>query len=219
MTTTSNPDLSTISAPVDSITPANDGSATGKSEEDETDRISNESWCDDYSHYIREDFHNRVFVDFEVFAKSVLHVPSGWKTLWGRAIETVKENKNFKESLTAYREECDKCDWRKKPFLEPLMNAVNTILDVISAPEFDSISRSSQYHHLNGPMHMRGGVTDWFGLSPDLHKDRKPSAHRDLHPVHILEVSPYDGAICDGMGIPKLVVDGKPMTRPFIVWQ
>ena len=140
MTTAPNPDPSAISAPVDSITPTNDGSATRKREEDETDQASNESRSDDYSEYIREDLYSRVFVDFEVFTKSVLHIPSDWKTLWQRAIEAVKENKKFKESLETYREECDKCDLRKKSFFEPLMHAVNTVLDVMSAPELDTIS-------------------------------------------------------------------------------
>ena len=215
MTAAPRRDPSLISAPAGFITFTNNGSATGKREGDETDRVSSESRCDDYPDYIREDLYSRVFIDFEVFTKSVLHVPSDWKTLWGRAIEAVKENEKFKESLKTYREECDKCDLREKSFLEPLMHAVNTVLDVMSAPEFNSISRTSQCHHLNDPMHIRGGVMDSFGLSSDLRKDYQPSTRRDLQPLHILEVSPYDGAICDGIGVPRLMVDGKPMTRPF----
>ena len=51
-------------------------------------------------------------------------------------------------------------------------------------------------------------------LSPDvfvLHKDCRPF-EGNLHwanPLHILELKPYDSAICDGLDVPRLVVKGK----------
>ena len=56
------------------------------------------------------------------------------------------------------------------------------------------------------------------GLSPDLvllHKNRPPpraGVNKLLHwanPLQVLEVKPYDNALCDGKNMPRLVVGGK----------
>jgi len=44
-----------------------------------------------------------VFVDIEDFMKSVLHVPSDWRTQWGPVIRAVKQNPYFVKHYRGYR--------------------------------------------------------------------------------------------------------------------
>ena len=69
------------------------GSRARKGKEDDTDSVE-ECEHEEYDN-VYEDLSNRVFVDFDVFLLSVLHVPRDWKTLWGPAIEAVKADQEF----------------------------------------------------------------------------------------------------------------------------
>ena len=205
-------------------TPISQGTSARKRQEGDTDRVEGYK-RDDYDDYIREDLKSRVFVDFEVFLKSVLHVPHNWKTLWGPAIEAVKADEDF---IEYHKEYCKRCAVRgspEKPFYEPLMKTANATLHVVSTSTFEGISGNPQYYHVNDPKKLRGGVINRADLSPDLvvlHKDCQtmkdcPTPNdfqppEDLHwanALHILEVKPYNGAICDGEHIPRLIIDGK----------
>ena len=169
----------------------------------------------DYDGYIREDLGNRVFVDFEVFMKSVLHVPEDWRTTWGPVIEAVKTDSGFGDRYDDYCDQCNNPDAKEEEFYPHLIATANAVLSVL--PRFttsDTPAGIPQYYHTNNPKKLRGGVINLSNLSPDivvLHKDCRPS-ERNLHwanPLHILEVKPYDNAICDGLGVPRMLGEGK----------
>ena len=205
-------------------TPSSHGTAARKRQEGDTDRDEKYRRID-YDEYIREDLHSRVFVDFEAFIKSALHVPHDWRTLWGPAIKAVKEDKSFKEFHRKYCEQCDRPGPHEVDFYDPLVDTANSVLKVVYPSKFEGISGTPQYYRVNNPKRIWGGVMDKFKLSPDLvvvHKDLRPPVGKSLHwanPLHVLEVKPYDGAICDGTKIPRLIVDGKPVTSPIRGWQ
>ena len=151
---------------------------------------------EDYGDCIREDLRSRVFVDFEVFMKHVLHVPDGWRTTWEPMIEAVKADLDFKRHHEEYCNHCNKLGSQEKTFYGPLMDAANTVLEVVSRPTFGSISPR---------------ISDLV-----LHKDRQPSEEglHSINPLRILKVNPYNNALCDGTRIPRLVVDGECATSP-----
>ena len=210
--------------------------------------------CDDY---IREGLNSRVFVDFEVFLKAVLHVPHDWRTLWGPAIEAVKADEKFIGHHEKYYGLCGKRGTVAMSSYAPLTETANAVIDVLYRNEFGGISGSLQHSHVNDPKRLQGGVMNWANLSPNLvvlHKDctapedsktkdkksnntnntrtkdpgpedtnpgdirPKDARPKDIKPsgglhwanaLHILEVKPYDSAICDGTTIPRLIVDGQ----------
>ena len=199
------------------LTPLSRGSSVRQRQEGDTDRVDGYD-CHDYEDYIREDLSCRVFVDFGVFMKYVLHVPDDWQTRWKPAIDAVKANKRFDKYHKTYCKLCERNGTLEKDFYQPLMETANAILSVVtSKTSFNGIpSKKRQYYHINNPNHVKGGVMNKKGLSPDLvllHKDRPlPGADTSLHwanPLHVLEVKPYDSAICDGRNMPRLVVDGE----------
>ena len=198
-------------------TPHNHGASVRKKVEGNTDR---DEGCNriDYDQYIREDLHSRVFVDFEAFIKSALHVPHDWKTAWRTAIETVKEDQNFKRNHEEYCKECDRTGSHESTFYDRLVNTANAVLGVVCKSNFVGISGTPQYYRVNDPKKIYGGVINKFNLSPDvvvLHENCKVAKGKNMHwanPLHVLEVKPYDGAICDGTKLPRLLVDGEPST-------
>ena len=110
---------------------------------------------------------------------------------------------------------CNDSDATEKSFYPFLIETANAALSVLSRfVSNDTPPVVPQYYHANDPKRLRGGVINVSNLSPDivvLHKDCRPS-ERNLHwanPLHILEVKPYDSAICDGSDILRLVVKGK----------
>ena len=201
-------------------TPNSRGSSVRKNQEGDTDRIEGYK-REDYEDYIREDLSSRVFVDFEVFMKSVLHVPADWKTQWGPVIEAVKADQEFREHHEGYCRQCDKSGSPEKSFYDPLRNTANAVLRVLSRSSSDDDPGNPQYYHVNDPKKLQGGVINRVNLSPDLvvlHDDCQPSRAEGLHwanALHVLEVKPYDGAICDGANIPGLVTDGEPAANSF----
>ena len=209
------------------MTPISHGSSICTGRGSDTDQVD-EYDCADYEDYIREDLSSRVFVDYEVFIKHVLHVPDDWKTRWGPAIKMVKADAEFEAHHKEYRGMCGESGTLEKDFYPVLVDMVNDILDVLSRHEFKGIlHRRHQYYYVSDPEHLRGGVMSKKNLAPDivlLHKDRdlpQPGTNTMLHwanPLHILEVKPYDNALCDGNNIPGLIVDGKCARWPFRVW-
>ena len=203
---------------VPSLTPCSRGSGARTKQEGNTDREDRYK-CDEYEEYVREDLKSRIFVDFEVFMKSVLHVPDAWKSRWGSMIKAVKDNSEFRELLKMYRKVCDTPGPHETDFYKPLMEIANKVLDLLSECEFDTHSGIDQRYHVNDPKVLRGGVFNKVGLIPDLvvlHEGRKPGGKPGLHwanPLHILEVKPYDNALCEGTDTARLVVDGKPATN------
>ena len=196
------------------ITPLSRGSSMFQRQEGDTDRVDGYT-RGDYDEYIREDLQSRVFVDFEVFMKYVLHVPDDWRTRWKEAIKAVKESSKFKDHLKKYSRHCNDSSASEASLYNPLKDSANAVLEVLS--QFDDISPGiPQRYCVNDPKRLRGGVIS--NLSPDLvvlHKGCERPEGRSLHwanPLHILEVKPSGGAICDGMNMPRLAVNGKRAT-------
>ena len=138
--------------------------------------------------YVREDLGSRVFIDFEVFMKTVLHVPVDWRTLWGPRIKAVKEDCGFKEHRKQYLQRCINPTSPEKSFYEPLMGLTNAIINTLLRCDLGSgISGDSQYQNslLSGTKHLY-----W------------------TNPLHVLEAGRYDNTLCDGGDMPRLLVDG-----------
>lgn len=203
---------------VSGSTPNSFGSSSRKRTEGDTDRDGNYRREDD-DDYIHKDLKSRVFVDFGVFLKSVLHVPPDWRTKWKPIIEAVKEDGEFKRYYEEYCQKCGVIGSPEKPFYQSLMMTANAALNVVSSSRV--IPRNAQYHCVNSTGTFRGGVMGKKGLAPDLVVLRDECKHlqtQDLHwasVLHVVEVGPYGAAICDGKHMPRLIVDGKPVTSPF----
>ena len=180
----------------------------------------------DYDHYIRKELYNRVFVDFEVFMKSVLHVPHDWKDAWGPAITAVKTNEIFTKFHTQYCQKCEQPGLPEESFYTPFVDTMSAVLDVLSQSQFGGISTATlRCYPVNDPKVLSGGVISRRSLSFDSvapHHDCRPPKENKLHwtnPLHIIEVRPYNSAIFDGKNIPRLVVDGEPATNLFCGWR
>ncbi|KAF9789790.1 hypothetical protein BJ322DRAFT_1105650 [Thelephora terrestris] len=207
---------------VSSNTPSTRGSAAVMRQEGNTDRVEGYK-RNDYDNYISEDLKKRVFVDFEIFLQSALHVPRDWRTLWGPAIEAVKVNEEFRKGKKEYCKQCEDGGPTEKPFYKPLMDTANAVLDVVSASKFDGISGTPQYYHVNDRGKLQGGVINNSDLSPDLvvlHKGcqatedsqttgelRPPKEIHWANALHVLEVKSRNTAICDGDHIPRLIIN------------
>ena len=209
--------------PAPDITPLSCGSSVRQNAEGDTDRVDGYDRSD-YGEYIREDAKKRVFVDFEVFMEYVLHVPGDWKTLWSADIEAVKADPGFKEHHEKY---CELCNSRSLEglFYRPLMETANAVLRALPRPDPEAVTRGiPQYYHVGDPKRLRGGVINKSKLSPDLivlHEDCVQSEKESLHwtnVLHVLEVKPFDSAICDGENMPRLVVNGKRVANSFCFW-
>jgi len=206
------------------LTPIARGTCIRRKQEGNTDRVDGYD-CGDYEEYVREDLSCRVFVDYEVFMKYVLHVPTGWKTEWATAINAVNANANFKNHYEAYCGLCKANGTVEKDLYQPLVETANAVLGVVSRHRFGNTGTGkSQYYHVNDPNRINGGVMNKKGLCPDLvllHNNRpRPKEGESLHwanPLHILEVKSNNNAICDGRNMPKLVVDGKSSVGSFRV--
>ena len=203
------------------MTPQSNGTASRQGQEDGTNGFD-ACYRADYEDYIREDLNSRVFVDFEVFLKTVLHVPEDWKTKWKLAIDAVKADVEFNKNHETYCELCEKRGTLEEDFYPSLMGMANAALNVLYRTPFEGIPADKrQYYHVNNPDIFKGGVMNKRGLSPDLvvlHKDRPGDYKKPPHwanPLHILEVKPFDNALCEGRNIPRLVVDGEHTTRFF----
>ena len=209
------PRSSSAAHSVPGITPCSRGTSVRSRQEGNTDRVDGYK-RDEYDDYVREDLRSRVFIDFEVFMKSVLHVPTDWKEEWKSMIEAVKKDSAFTQFRERYRQCCEDSKSLEEEFYEPLMETANAVLNVLSQLEFPKDSGIPHRYHVNAPKVVRGGVIDKVGLIPDLvvlHEGREPGGRLGLHwanPLHVLEVKPYDNALCTGVSLPRLVVDGKP---------
>ena len=200
------------------LTPTSRGAAIRRGQEGNPDRVDKYDRAD-YEDYIREDLGCRVFVDYEVFMKKVLHVPDNWKTRWKRAIEAIKADGEFNRHYKEYCEMCEKGDTPEKAFYPTLMETANAVLGVVSRSSFKHIpSEKRQYYCVSNLSHLRGGMMNKRSLCPDiilLHKNRTPPSDTKekliywANPLHVLEVKPYDNALCDGTNMPQLIVDSE----------
>jgi len=166
---------------------------------------------DDEEH-VRKYLRRRVFVDYEVFMKYVLHVPEDWETKWRPALDAVKADANFKKYYENY---CGLCGGNgaleQKNSYPPLVETANAVLDVVSRSNFNNILSETRRCYRVG-----GGVMDIDENHPRPGPDADKSLHR-ANPLHVLEVKPYDNVICDGKNMPRLVVNGKCPAGPFSV--
>ena len=209
------------------LTPVSRGAAIRRGQEGDTDRVDKYARAD-YEDYIREDLGCRVFVDYEVFMKQVLHVPDDWKTRWRPAIDAVKADGEFDRHHKQYCDMCNEGMTPEKAFYSPLMETANAVLEVVSRSNFNHIpSERRQYYCVSDPNHLRGGVMSKKNLCPDivlLHKNRTPPKDTKeklvywANPLHVLEVKPYDNVICDGAHMPHLIVDGEHARWCFRSW-
>jgi len=180
----------------------------------------------DYEDYIHEDVSCRVFVDFEVFMKHVLHVPDDWKTRWRPAIDAIKADATFSEHHEKYCGLCEEKGMLEENFYPRLMEMTDAALNVIFRADFEGIpSEGHQYHPINHPNHAKGGIMNEKGFFPDLilaQEGRcRPDARGSLHlanPLRVLGTKSCDNALCDGMNVPRLVVDGKRARDSFRIW-
>ena len=174
-------------------TPNNRGTSACKKQEGDTDRDEKYT-CEEYDCYIREDLGGRVFVDFGVFLKTVLHVPADWETEWRQTIEAVKCSKRFKEHYGRYCEKCEEVGVSEVDFYEPLAETVNAVLEVASASKKDPVPGHPQRCVVNDPKKLRGGVINMASLSPDLvvlHRNF-PRSGKQIHwanAFYLLEVA------------------------------
>ena len=148
--------------------------------------------------------------------KSVLHVPDNWKKGWRSGIEAVKQDQEFSRHHAEYCRLCDKHGSHEEVFYEPLMKIANRVFEVLAQSELINNSGIPQRYHVSNTKVLRGGVMSKAGLRPDLvvlHEGCKSNAPHWANPLHILEVKPYDNAICTGEALARLVVDGKPATK------
>lgn len=108
------------------------------------------------------------------------------------------------------------------------METANAVLKVMCQTYFEGIPKEKgQYYHVNHSKHVKGGMMNKKGLSPNLvllHQNR-PHPHQSksesLHwanPLHVLEVKPYDNALCEGKNMPRLVIDGECALCSFHFW-
>ena len=206
------------------ITPQSLGTAVRQRQGGDTDRVDKYN-RGDYDDYVREDLKSRVFVDFDVLLKSVLHAPDDWKTRWGLVIEAVKADQKFAKLHEDYCKDCENGNLKEDLFYEPLKETTNAILAVLTRTPFKATPCGiPQYFHVNDPKKLRGGVFSKANLTPDLitlHEDCHPSEGGTLHwanPLHVLEVKRSDNSISDGTGMPNLVVDGKCAVSSFYGW-
>ena len=192
------------------------GSSAHQGQESDTDSVEGYT-RDDYDDYIREDLRSRVFVDFEVFMKHVLHVPDDWKTKWGPAVDAVKADRNFEQHLEGYGKHCNDSSALDVSFYDPLVDTANAALDVLS--RFNGISLGiPQCCWVNDPKELRGKVFIKTNLFPNmvaLYKDCEHPGEESFNwanHLHILEARPFGVALCDGRNMPRLVVNGKRPT-------
>ena len=207
-------------------TPLSRGSSIRQNQEGDTDRVEGYD-RDDYEGYIDEDFKSRVFVDYGVFLEYVLHVPKDWKTQWKPVIATIVADPTFRQHYKEYIGHSNGSTTREELFYEPLAGMANAVLDFLSRPECVGIdgvdSGMPQTYRVNNPKKLQGGIFNKANLSPDLvvlHEGCNPESG-NLHwanALHVLEVKPYRHTICDGSGMPRLVIDGeRPRISSFIV--
>lgn len=147
-----------------------------------------DNWAD--NDYIRSDLQNRVFVDFEVFMKHAMHVPEDWVSAWGPAVEAVKADSSFKEHYGEYLKLCDTLGSHEELPHKSLVNAMKIAFDVLARPAFEPFPDNA----------LRQKII------------RFPAGETTLH---ILEVNPRYGALCDGKGFPRLLSGGEYMTSSF----
>ena len=189
-----------------------------QSQEGDADRADKH----DYGYYedhIRRDLDCRVFVDFEVFMKRVLHVPDDWRTRWGPAIDAVKADAKFNKQHERYCALCEEGGTLEKELSADLTETANAVLEVLSRSDFKGIPLEERQHYrVSDSTHLEGGVMEKENLSPDLillNEDRsvpcpkKTKSARRVNPLHTLDVNPRGNALCDGRNIPRFAVDGK----------
>jgi len=159
---------------------------------------------------VHEDLASRVFVDFEVFIKHVLHVPDDWKAVWGPAIEAVKVDSAFNKYHKGYFEHCDRFGPQEYTFHGLVTDTVNAILEVWSrSTSGDTPSKVSQYYRVNDLREPPDGVTNRVNPSRGLLVLHKGEDVHWANLLHILQVKPDGGGLCDGKKIPRLVSNGK----------
>ena len=154
------------------------GSSARRWQEGDVDRVDGygSGNCEEY---VREDIKNRVFVDFEVFMKSILHVPQDWRIRWSQAIEAIRTDPEFKQYHEEYFKRCANLTSQERSLYAPLMEVVNAVLAVLSRSGFDGISCGiPRYYRVNDPKNLRGRVFNGTSPSPDpvvRRKDCDPS--------------------------------------------
>ena len=129
--------------------------------------------------------------------KHVLRVPDDWEDAWGPTIKAVKADLDFKKHYGEYRKLCDKLGSHEELPHKSLMDTVKVVFDVLSRFTVGDISPKTPDEVV---------CHECPGLS-------KEDQRKNI--LHIIEVNPDKGALCDGTKIPRLVVDGERSTSFF----
>jgi len=121
---------------------------------------------------------NQVFVGVEVFMKHVLHVPEGWRKLWGRTIEKIKHEKAFSTAHLNYSYQCD-AQGVGEGLCEPLVDMTNAILRCSNLPLEDCIEPRTHQRYVSFSPHLyfklSGSALVDGSCMPRLKLDGKPS--------------------------------------------
>ena len=213
------------SRPAPDITPLSCGTSIRQKQEGNTDRVDGYS-RNDYDDYVREDLKGRVFVDYEVFMKYVLHVPEDWRIKWGPIMKTIQTDPVFRGYHQDYCRCCSDPATREVSFYQPLAYAANAILEILSRSHFNGMgSGIPQTYCVNSTTKLQRGIFNKANLSPDLavfHKEcdtANPKGPKLVphwaNALHVLEVKPYGNAICSGDNMPRLEFNSEHAVYPF----
>ena len=163
----------------------------------------------DYDDYILQDLNSRVFIDFELFIKTTLHVPDDWRTRWGPAIDAIKADAKFNEYHEKY---CGLCEEGGTPedFNTYFMETANAAVGVLSRSDFKDIPLEERQRYRDS------GSTQRFPGIIFLNADRRdPCPGENKNPLHTVHVSPHGNVLCDGRNVSRYSIDGKRAIRPF----
>ena len=140
--------------------------------------------------FIRGDLKKRVFIDFEDFIKTVLLIPGDWKYAWGLTIEAVKADSDFQKHYGEYHKLCEDFGTHEELPHKSLMNTAKAAFDVATRCIFGDIPPQT---------------------ADRAARHRAPQSSNEGYretTIHILEVDPHYGALCDGRSMPRLLSSG-----------
>jgi hypothetical protein len=137
-------------------------SSTSSEAEVETDP-SKIPYTGAYDYILAGDFATRsVFVHIDVFAKTVLHVPSNWKENWGSTIREVKSDPTFSAAFKNYQDAAPET----RSFM-PLVKMANVVFRVAESSANESVKPLTKVRYFtNDPKRIDGGVIT-YGQSPN----------------------------------------------------
>jgi hypothetical protein len=156
---------------------------------------------DDYSNsdhyeYFHRDLNSRVFIDIEVFMKTILRAHEDWKIRWGPTIGAVKTNQNFKTYYEAYCRKCEEGGIPEKQFYELFAKATSAVIDAIPG----------------NPQPQRGAIA--------INGDSQPVDETNIraNTLHILRAKRNGGGISNGQDMSRMLNKGEDLADSLCRW-